>query len=902
SMKKSEINYTLGLDLGITSVGWAIVNLDDENKATHIVDTGVIITETMEDGKEGNLINTKRRNSRGIRRTIRRKQFRVKRIKDLLVDYFDIVSMEDIYLKQNSSVYELKVKGLREKLMKEELVKVLIHYGKHRGFKSNRKHEASGEDGVILKAIKANENKFDGFISEYIVTKLDGKNKIKNEADYNFSFSRQKIQEEIEFLLGKQIELGLIDEEFKTKYLEIWESQRDFSEGPGGDSEYKVDFAKVFGYCHFDGELRAPHYSISQEINSGLSKLINLRYKVEGEDKDYQKLSVEQIQKIMELSNTKKEIKYADISKIVGKTKLSVYKGLNLSREEFIKIVNEVKEEEKIEGNLDYHNSLSFKIKKAAVLNKKVLFKREANQILRKVFKENLTVEKYDELPIEFKDDIITGLTFYKTDEKIALYFSGSAEDMTVTSCDWDLYPEIRDNIIPLIPGSKFKESASLSLNILRQLNEIMITGLEYSEAMQELGYDHSQLGINKELEKRKKLGDVIQILNTQYPNEISNPRVIRILKNCQNLIDACIDKYGTPSFINIEVARGINLKGNKRRDLLNEQLSNLDRNERLKSQILEENPNMNYSNISKYDLEKYKLYEEQDGICPYSLEKIEKGNILTNMYQIDHIVPYSKSKLNTLVNKTLVKKEENHQKGDKVPLEFLNDKQKDKFKDYINNNRKISNNKKTLYLLKTLNDFEESFTSGAIEDTRFITKYLKKILDDNLIFKGEENTVKVRSFKAGYVNQFKKINRINNFTHSYESLDYKRKERILYTGENVDLKNQKLEFIFKSQQKEYVIKLALIKETEKTPVEIKRRNSALINILSNIEKIDFTVFLDLPFMNFIEEDKAILEQVKKLDIPKNLKEDIELILTYVKAQVEKERIKKNRNNHLHHA
>ncbi|MFV0289185.1 MAG: hypothetical protein ACK5HR_07040, partial [Mycoplasmatales bacterium] len=112
-MKKNEISYTLGLDLGITSVGWDILNLDDENKATHIVDTGVIITETMEDDK-GNLINTKRRDSRGIRRTIRRKQFRVKRIKDLLVDYFDIVSMEDIYLKQNSSVYELKVKGLRE--------------------------------------------------------------------------------------------------------------------------------------------------------------------------------------------------------------------------------------------------------------------------------------------------------------------------------------------------------------------------------------------------------------------------------------------------------------------------------------------------------------------------------------------------------------------------------------------------------------------------------------------------------------------------------------------------------------------------------------------------------------------------------------------------------------------
>lgn len=895
---KDDINYTLGLDLGIASIGWAVIGLGDDEAPTHIVDVGVIIPESMEDDK-GNLKNADRRGARGARRTIRRKQFRVKRIKKLVSEELKISNIDDVYLRQNISVYELKVKGLKEKLTEEELAKVLIHYAKHRGFKSNRKHETSQEDGTILKAIKENEKKMDGFVSEYILERLNGIDKVKNQVDYEFSFSRDKIKEEIETLLDKQNEYNVITEDFKDRYLDIFSSQRDFSEGPGGESEYKVDFAKVFGYCHFDGELRAPRFAVSQEINTGLSKLLNLRYKI-GEKSDYEKLSKEQIQAIMKRSETKKEIKYSDVSKVLVKDKNTIitYKGLKLEREKFIKIINEIKEEDSLEGKVDYRNNEKFKEKQFKEFGKKVLFKREANFQLREAFKEKSSIEKYEQLPVEYKDDIITGMTFYKTDEKISLYFSGNeVEQMKTSDLDWDLYSEIRDSVIPHVKGSSFKESAGLSLNILRELNEIMLKeAMEYSEAMKKLGYDHSQLGVHKEIEKKEKLDDLIKILEEQYPNEISNPRVIRILKNCQNLINACIDKYGSPNFINIEVARDINLKRGKRAILEKEQLSNLDRNERIKSQIMEDT-NIGYNSISKYDIEKYKLYEEQGGICPYSLEKIEKGNILTNMYQIDHIVPYSKSRLNTYINKTLVKKSENHEKGDKVPLEFLSDSKKTEFISYIENNHKISDKKKTLYLLKTLSDFEESFSSGAIEDTRFITKYLKKILDDNLIFKESERAIKVRSFKAGYVNTIKKLNKVNNYTHSHESADYKRRERIKYQSQDLDLKNNKITFNFSSEQKEYKVDVKVEKETEKMPYEKKQRNTHLQKIIDNSEKIEFENFCG----RGLSLHTTIFDEIKKLDISGEIKQSLEYILTYAKAQVEKERIKKNRNNHLHH-
>jgi CRISPR-associated endonuclease Csn1 len=44
----------LGLDLGITSIGWALVNVDDEDIANnHIIDSGVRIFTIAEHPKDG---------------------------------------------------------------------------------------------------------------------------------------------------------------------------------------------------------------------------------------------------------------------------------------------------------------------------------------------------------------------------------------------------------------------------------------------------------------------------------------------------------------------------------------------------------------------------------------------------------------------------------------------------------------------------------------------------------------------------------------------------------------------------------------------------------------------------------------------------------------------------------
>lgn len=906
--EKKEIKYTLGLDLGIASVGWAVLNLDQDNNPTHIVDTGVIKVQSMEDDK-GNLINTKRRDNRGARRTLRRKQHRINRMKNLIQQQFGFESIEEIFENSNTNVYELKVNGLKNQLSEAELSKCLIHYCKHRGFKSNRKEgNSSSEDGKVLKAIEENNQRLNGrFVSELLLEELDGKNKIKNSDSYKYSFLRAQYEQEIAELLDKQIELNVIDETFKDDAMEIWASQRAFSDGPGEGSTYAVDFANVFGMCTFEiDEYRAPRFAYSQELNTALGKLINLRYKSET-DTEYQNLTQEQLQVLINMAIDGKKITYKVIATYLKQGSLK-FKGNRLSRDKYIQCLNKFKEVYGID-TVDT-TSEGFKEIILAEEYKKDIVEMKAHKAVRAVFKNNGGIDLYDNLPIEYKDDLAVGLTFYKTDERIEAYFKGIEGKNTavVSELDWELYPTIIDEVIPKIKDSIFKESASLSLKVLHKLNEIMLTGIKYDEAMLELGFHHSQL--ENKAQKKQQLKIISQILNEQYPNEISNPRVIRVLNKCGSLINSVISEYGQPYFINIEVARDINLKRGKRAQLENEQLQNLNQNEYIKSMILESEPTKTYDTISKYDIEKYKLYQEQEGKCAYSGESIPEGHLLSSDYEIDHIIPYSKSKLNSFTNKTLVTKKANQEKGDRVPLEYLQamyPKRVLEFRKQIENNYRISDKKKEYYLMKSLVDLPTDMTDGSIEDTRFITKYLVKILETNLQFaeEGNEDIKRVISHKAGYVNYFKKACGINNFTHSLESKNYKKQRKLVFSKIEHASKDKAITMTVQDTINDvsYSDTIKLVKENDKSPEYIKRMNNAIEVYHNNNHKIDFEELEGLSLEKFIKYEIDIFDQLAKY-----FKNDSETLIAVhrvfstLKANINKQIIKKNRNNHLHHA
>ena len=80
-----ENKYILGLDIGISSVGWGLLEIDENNQPFRIIDLGSRIFTPGEEAS-GDSKAKERREKRGTRRVFRRRHFRVDRVKNLLYE------------------------------------------------------------------------------------------------------------------------------------------------------------------------------------------------------------------------------------------------------------------------------------------------------------------------------------------------------------------------------------------------------------------------------------------------------------------------------------------------------------------------------------------------------------------------------------------------------------------------------------------------------------------------------------------------------------------------------------------------------------------------------------------------------------------------------------------------
>jgi len=155
-------SYTLGLDIGSNSIGWALLKT---GKQPGIVGMGVRVfpegvdrdTKGLEKSK-----NATRREARGARRTHQRRNLRKRQLLGAL-RFKGLLPSDDSQLISlfHTNPYELRKKGLDEKLEPYEFGRVLYHLSQRRGFKSNRKSGKAKEDGVVIKGANALQTEMD---------------------------------------------------------------------------------------------------------------------------------------------------------------------------------------------------------------------------------------------------------------------------------------------------------------------------------------------------------------------------------------------------------------------------------------------------------------------------------------------------------------------------------------------------------------------------------------------------------------------------------------------------------------------------------------------------------------------------------------------------------------------
>ncbi len=149
----------LGLDLGISSIGWALVTeAENENEKSSIVKVGVRVNPLTVDEQtnfeKGKSITTNA--NRTLKRTARRNLQRYKLRRENLIECLlknGIITEHTILHESGSGstfeTYRLRAKAAREEVTLEEFGRILLMINKKRGYRSCRKAKSSDEGQLI---------------------------------------------------------------------------------------------------------------------------------------------------------------------------------------------------------------------------------------------------------------------------------------------------------------------------------------------------------------------------------------------------------------------------------------------------------------------------------------------------------------------------------------------------------------------------------------------------------------------------------------------------------------------------------------------------------------------------------------------------------------------------------
>lgn len=149
----------LGLDLGTSSIGWAVVNeAENGNEKSSIVKLGVrvnpLTVDELTNFEKGKSITTNA--DRTLKRSMRRNLQRYKLRRELLIQILKehkLITDETI-LSENGNkttfeTYRLRAKAATEEISLEEFARVLLMINKKRGYKSSRKVNGT-EEGTLI--------------------------------------------------------------------------------------------------------------------------------------------------------------------------------------------------------------------------------------------------------------------------------------------------------------------------------------------------------------------------------------------------------------------------------------------------------------------------------------------------------------------------------------------------------------------------------------------------------------------------------------------------------------------------------------------------------------------------------------------------------------------------------
>ncbi|MFL9483972.1 type II CRISPR RNA-guided endonuclease Cas9 [Chitinophagaceae bacterium LWZ2-11] len=752
------MNTILGLDLGTNSVGWALIEVDGNNKPTKIIALGSRIIPLSSDDRDefqkGQAIskNQKRTIARTQRKGYNRYQLRKDALKTILKE-LNIFPSEDSFKLPVLDLWKLRSDAATKnsEISAEQLGRILYMLNQKRGYKSVRteaNQDKKDSDYVEkvkgrFKQLKEKQQTIGNYFYDELLT-ANRENKYYRTKER--VYPREAYIEEFDRIINAQkskhtfltdciIEKLRNEIIFYQRSLKSQKSLVNICEFEGFEVNY-FDKETKREKIIFAGPKVAPKTSPLYQLCKIWETVNNISLKIKNQEGSKYKWNdriptLVEKEKIIEHLNKNSNLSYIDLLDILELKKENVYANKQILKG--------------IQGNITYteiqrilgeNKCLQFNLNLLSSKNGAILADKKTGEILEE--KDRLWVDaKVEQEPLYQLWHTIYSLKDIHECERALIKRFG-------------FNPEIAEKLSKL--DFNKQSFGNKSNKAIRKILPYLMQGYNYSQACSFAGYNHSHsLTQNEQIAKI-----TIDKLALLPKNALRQPIVEKIINQMINVVNEILKIYGKPNEIRVELARELKQSKEERNDT-DIQNSN---NKKLNDEVAKRLASLELPATKQY-IQKYKF------IFPVKDKKIKDAQVINQCiycgnsfnltealsgddFDVDHIVPQALLFDDSQTNKVLVHRSCNADKSNKTAYDYIAAKGEKTLQQYLDRvdcwfKRGILSYNKMQRLKVSYEEYTdrkkrkketdadkkiwESFINRQLRETQYIARKSKEIL-----------------------------------------------------------------------------------------------------------------------------------------------------------------------------
>ena len=716
----------LGLDLGSSSIGWAIVEeyskeVTSEEYASDkdkIVAIGCRIIPLNSDEStqfsKGQALtkNADRTKNRTQRKRYDRYQLRRALLLEKLAQ-LEMYNGETLKLSK-FDLWGLRAKAVLEQITPLELGRVLCHLNQKRGYRTVKADYGDKKQGEYVSQVLKRHNEI---IEQGVTIGQFLYNSLKADPAFRCKeriFPRNAYIEEFDAIM-------LCQRKFYPEILtdETIAHIRDyiiFHQRPLKSCKHLV--SKCSLERHFkeqNGQLKdcspkvAPRTSPLFQVCKIWESINNL--KIENKTNDILHISLEQKKEIFNFMNTNEKLKVNDLKILLGiKSKewqftKSVGTGLqgNTTYCAISKALeNDNKYSHLLKFELNIENIEAANIETGEISIIKVIDPSFEKQPLYKLWHTLYSISNIEELKHALKNK-----------------FRIEDENIVENLCKIDF-----------VKAGYSNKSSRAIRKVLPWLQE----GLQYHDAKTMAGYTDTTL--TKEQNEARELANKLLPIKK---GELRQPVVEKILNQLVNLVNALMEEHGHFDEIRIELARELKQNKEERESATKAMARNQKQNEEIANRIQNE-----YGLTPTHSrIQKYKMWEESEHICIYCGKTVSAKEFLLGYgVEVEHIIPRSILFDDSFANKVCSCSKCNKEKSNNTAFDYMKTKCEGDFAAYVERINDLAekynpqlpipvgiSQTKRKKLLMPANELPTDFIERQLRESQYIAKKAKEIL-----------------------------------------------------------------------------------------------------------------------------------------------------------------------------